>query len=176
MKNIFLTYAKYCRDANQTALRLLNGLSNEDREKERGSYYKSLSGLARHLLNGTIYFQGLFKPAVAHNAQALKALAPAEGLSVPENALTEAQWKALAPAFEKADTAVVDLVSSLTDADFKVSVKVPWYKGNPDAVPLYFLLQSLVVHGTHHRGQISQILDELKIDHNYSPISIEFLG
>ncbi|MDR0568971.1 MAG: DUF664 domain-containing protein [Spirochaetaceae bacterium] len=176
MKNIFLTYAKYCKDADHAVLHLLNGLSNEDREKERGSYYKSLSGLARHLLNGTLYFQSLFKPALTDNPQAVKALEPLEGITVPQETLTQAQWTALVPVFETADNTVIALVSSLTEEDFKVPVRVPWYNGKPDAVPVSFLLQSLVIHGAHHRGQISQVLDELKIEHNFSPIKIDFLG
>ncbi|MDR2536345.1 MAG: damage-inducible protein DinB [Treponema sp.] len=176
MKNIFLTYAKYNKDADQTAVSLLNALSHEEREKERGSYYKSLSGLSRHLLQGTIYLQGLCKSGLSHNPQAMKAFAPLEGISIPQDALTEAQWKALVPVFEIVDNSVILLVSALNDADFTVSIKIPWYQGNPDAVPLSFLLQSLMVHGTHHRGQISQILDELKIDHNYSSIKADFIG
>jgi uncharacterized damage-inducible protein DinB len=37
------------------------------------------------------------------------------------------------------------------------------------------MLQQIVVHGTHHRGQISQILDSLKIDNDYSGINVRFL-
>ncbi|MDR0525023.1 MAG: DinB family protein [Spirochaetaceae bacterium] len=176
MKTIFLTYARYNKDADQAVVNLLNGLSQEDREKDRGSYYKSASNLARHLLNGTLFFEGLFKPALAGNPKALEALASSEGIKVPEKALTEAQWKTLVPAFNTVDNSLIELVSALTDEDFKTPVKVPFYGGKPDAVPLYFLLQNLEVHNAHHRGQISQILDELKIDHNFSAIKIEFLG
>jgi uncharacterized damage-inducible protein DinB len=31
------------------------------------------------------------------------------------------------------------------------------------------------VHETHHRGQISQLLDEMGIEHDFSGIDIEFL-
>jgi uncharacterized damage-inducible protein DinB len=37
------------------------------------------------------------------------------------------------------------------------------------------MLYNLTAHGTHHRGQISQILDELKIDNDYSGINVQFL-
>jgi uncharacterized damage-inducible protein DinB len=38
------------------------------------------------------------------------------------------------------------------------------------------MLHNLGAHGTHHRGQISQILDELKIDNDYSGINVRFLS
>lgn len=175
MKDIFLMDAKYNGEADKTVFALLDKLSNEDREKERGSYYGSLSGLVRHILGGTSFFLGMFKAALPGNAAALKALAPLEGLSAPEGRLTEAQWKSLGAAFETADDAMVNFIAALSEEDFKAPVKINWYGGNPGAVPLYFMLRQLTAHGTHHRGQVSQILDELKIDNDYSGIGIAFL-
>jgi uncharacterized damage-inducible protein DinB len=175
MKDIFLMSAKYNKEANKTILSILDGLSNDQRELDRGSYYGSLSGLVRHILGGTLFFQGMFKEALPGNAAALKALAPAEGISVPKDKLDEAQWKGLAALFEAADDALVNLTASLSDEDFKAPVKINWYGGNPGQVPLYFMLMQLNAHGTHHRGQASQILDSLKIDNDYSGINAAFL-
>jgi uncharacterized damage-inducible protein DinB len=36
------------------------------------------------------------------------------------------------------------------------------------------MLLQLTAHNTHHRGQVSQILDELKIDNDYSAINVTF--
>jgi uncharacterized damage-inducible protein DinB len=63
----------------------------------------------------------------------------------------------------------------LTEQDFSRPIKLDWYGGNPESVPLSFMLSQLVLHNTHHRGQISQILDALKIDNDYSGIGIELL-
>jgi uncharacterized damage-inducible protein DinB len=176
MKEIFLTYAKYNKESDKAVVSILARCSIEDLEKDRGSYYGSLSGLARHLLEGTLYFQGLLKTALSHNAAAVKVLAPLEGITVPKGKLTEDQWKGVVAAFETVDEVFIRLVSSLADTDFTVPVAVPWYGGKPDTIPLSFLLQNVVVHGTHHRGQISQVLDELKIDNDYSAIKVELLA
>lgn len=176
MKDIFLTYAKYNKESDKAVLSILTRLSLEDLEKDRGSYYGSLSGLARHLLEGTLYLQGLLKTALSHNAAAMKVLASLEGIAVPKDKLTEDQWKGVVAAFEVVDDVFIRLVSSLTDTDFTVPVKVPWYGGKPDTVPLFFMLQNVLVHGIHHRGQISQVLDELKIDNDYSAIKVQLLA
>ena len=168
MKDVFLTFAKYNRDADAAVLSILNKLSNEEREKERGSYYHSLSGLVRHLIGGDSFFCGLFKSAMTNNEAALKALAPIATISVPKDALNETQWQDVVKACELTDAALVSFVEALSDEDCKVMVKAPW--GNSS---LTFMLQNLIVHGTHHRGQISQILDELKIDNDYSGIKGE---
>jgi uncharacterized damage-inducible protein DinB len=175
MKKIFTGFAKHNEEANSRMFAILDKLSNEEREKDRGSFYGSLSSLARHVLGGTVYFCGMFKTAVPGNAAAVAALAPLEGLAIPEGELSEAQWKSLAAVFAAADSALVQFIAALEDRDWNAPLAVAWYKGNPPTVPLYFMLQQLVSHSIHHRGQISQILDELKIDNDYSGINAAFL-
>jgi uncharacterized damage-inducible protein DinB len=73
------------------------------------------------------------------------------------------------------DGAYVNMAAALTEQDCRLPLKTEWYDGNPAEVPLSFMLSQLVVHNTHHRGQISQILDSLKIDNDYSGINVTFL-
>ncbi|MDR1249770.1 MAG: damage-inducible protein DinB [Treponema sp.] len=177
MKELFVINALYNQAADQAFLPILNGLSNDEREQDRGSYYKSLSSLAAHILGGTAHMLLMFKDAVAHNAAASKALAALQVITPPpQGPLSEAQWQQLAAGIAIADTAYIDFVKALTDADLKSPVKVPWYKGNPDSAPLFFMLNQLTIHGIHHRGQVSQILDTLKIDNDYSAIDPTFLS
>ena len=171
----FVIFAKQNAEANGSIVSILGKLSNEEREKDRGSYYGSLSGLARHILGSAGFFGSLFTKTLAGNAAASKAIA---GLAAiprpPEGALTEAQWKEVAAALDTADKAYVALVEALKDEDLDAPVAIDWWGGNPAAVPLAFMLQNLVAHNIHHRGQISQILDELKIDNDYSGINVTF--
>jgi uncharacterized damage-inducible protein DinB len=174
MKDIFLVQARYMQEADRKVYGLLDSLSNEEREAERGSYYGSLSALARHILGGTIYFHSMFKAALGENPAAVRALSyPAAAL--PEGRLTEARWKDLESLFEAANAGTIQFVSALKDTELNAPVPVEWYGGNPAAVPLYFMFNNLFAHGTHHRGQISQILDELKVDNDYSGINAAFL-
>jgi uncharacterized damage-inducible protein DinB len=176
MKEIFLTFARYNREANKTIVSLLKELPHDEREKDRGSFYKSLSGLLVHTLGGTKFFLGMFKTAVPHNAAAVKAADAVDGIALPEGKLSEAQWKQLQADIAAADDAYVNVVAALTDADLKAPLKLDWYDGNPASVPLFFMLQQLTAHGTHHRGQISQILDALNIANDYSGINVAFLS
>jgi len=169
------TYAKYNQAGNKAIYNILNAMSNEERELNRGSYYGSLSGLLRHILGGTKFFLGMFKGALADGA-AFKAISAADNVPSPEKGdLNESQWKELGAALEAVDAAYVNMAQALTEAELSRPVKINWYGGNPDSVPLSFMISQLVVHNTHHRGQISQILDALKIDNDYSGIGVEFL-
>jgi uncharacterized damage-inducible protein DinB len=172
--DLFVLYAQYNKDTNNAVYALLDKLSNDQREQNRGSYYGSLSALARHVLGATVYFQGLFTEAAPQNAAAQRALATLASVQVQfEGPITEEQWKALRSAFTTADDALVNFTSALKDADLTAPVK--WFSGNPPTVPLHFMLSQLAMHNTHHRGQISQILDEMKIDHDYSGIGLDRL-
>jgi len=170
-----LIYAKYNQAGNKAIFDILSKISNEEREKDRGSYYGSLSGLLRHVLGGTKFFLGMYKVALGDGA-ALKALSAVDSVPFPaEGKLSESQWKELGSALEAVDLVYVNMAQALTEADMSRPVKIDWYGGNPASVPLSFMLSQLLVHNTHHRGQISQILDSLKIDNDYSGIGAEFL-
>ena len=175
MKEIFLTFAKANEEADKVIAGILGKLSNEDREKNRKSFYGSLSGLYNHIGGGTMFFLGLFKDAVSGNAEALKALAPLAKIEELKGKLSEAQWKKLVSNMKIIHKASVDFVNALSDKDFEAQVKIDWYKGKPASVPLWFMFEQLVSHSTHHRGQISQILDTLKIDNDFSGINVKFL-
>jgi len=175
MKKVFLSFAKYNEEADKTIAGILGKLSGEEREKNRKSYFKSLSGLYGHILGGTTYFLSIFRTAVPGNAEAQKALEPMAKVELFNGKLTDAQWKKLVSCIKIADKALVDFIGALKDNDFDAPVKIDWYKGKPDSAPLWFMLEQLTAHNTHHRGQISQVLDSLKIDNDYSGINIKFL-
>jgi uncharacterized damage-inducible protein DinB len=170
-------YAKYNQAGNKAIFSLLDKMSNDEREKDRGSYYGSLSGLLRHVAGGTRFFLGMYKTALSGNAAAVKAISAIESLpKLPEGALTESQWKELVSTMNAVDAAYIVMTEALNESDLALPVQVKWYGGNPDSVPLSFMLSQLVVHNTHHRGQISQILDSLKVENDYSGINVEFIS
>jgi uncharacterized damage-inducible protein DinB len=171
-----LIFAKYNQAGNKAVMDLLSEMGHEEREKDRGSFYKSLSGLFRHIMGATRFFLGMYKNALSGNAAAVKALSSIETLrDFPEGALNETQWKEVESTAAAIDAAYIAMAEALKESDLKLPVKIDWYGGNPATVPLSFMLNQLVVHNTHHRGQISQILDSLTIANDYSGIDVSFL-
>jgi uncharacterized damage-inducible protein DinB len=173
MKETLLMYARYTKKANETVMTLLDGLSPEARNENRKSYYKSLSGLASHEGGCALYFHGLFRSAYPATAGALKATV---GLKITEGEkLSDLEWAELRKNCALADQVTIELIEALTEEELAHPIKIDWYRGKPDSVPLSFLLHQVYVHGIHHRGQISQILDEMGIEHDFSGIDVEFL-
>jgi uncharacterized damage-inducible protein DinB len=173
LKDLLLMYARYNKRADASVLTLLDGLSREACEEDRKSFCGSLSGLAKHLLEGTTYFHGLFRASLP--AKATAALAATSGLAIPAGSLSALQWQDAKAAIEAADQATIDLVQALDERECGLPVALDWYDGKPASVPFHFLANHLFVHGTHHRGQISQILDELGVEHDFSGIDLEFM-
>jgi uncharacterized damage-inducible protein DinB len=169
-------YAKYNYAGDKTIYGLLDKMSNEDREKDRGSFYSSLSGLFRHIIGGTRFFLGIYKATLGGNTAAERAISVIENLpQLPEGPLSEVQWKELESTMAAIDAAYVGMAEALKESDLNLPVKIEWYGGNPASTPLSFMLGHHLVSNTHHRGQISQILDSLKIDNDYSGIDVSFL-
>jgi len=169
-------YAKHNKAVNRIVYELLNKMSNDDREKDRGSYYGSLSGLFRHIIGGAGYYLEIYRKPIGNNADVEKKISSLENLpKIPVGPLSEAQWKELESVMTTIDDICISVAETMKEYDINLPVKVDWYGGNPDSVPLYFMLSQLLVHNIHHRGQISQILDSLKIENDFSRIDVSFL-
>ena len=181
--NTDLMYAKYNQAGNQTIYHILSKLSFEERTKDRGSFYGSLLELFFHIISGTEYFLSLYKKTLIDNDAAFKALEipPIDFVInewMNENLKFDMEkqlWKKIEKAMDILDAAYVTMAEALSAADLEKPIKVDWYGGNPAEVPLQFMLHQLVAHNIHHRGQISQILDSMKIDNDYSGINVAFM-
>jgi uncharacterized damage-inducible protein DinB len=175
MKDSLLMYARYGKRADASVMALLDGLDSAAREQDRKSHYGSLSELARHVLDGTLYFHSLFRASCPPIPAVRDILKKTEGLKVPKGKLSDAEWAAFKALLEAADDATVELATVMGEAGTSHPIALDWYDGKPPAVPYQFMFNQLVVHGIHHRGQISQILDELGVEHDFSGIDLEFL-
>jgi uncharacterized damage-inducible protein DinB len=174
--NEILMYAKHNQAANRIVYDLLDKMSNDDREKDRGSYYGSLSGLFRHIIGGACYYLKIFKKPLGNNSDVEQKISAVENLpKIPAGPLSEAQWKELGPVMSVVDAACISMAEAMKGNDLNLLVNVDWYEGKPASVPLFFMLSQLLVHNVHHRGQISQILDSLKIENDFSRIDVSFL-
>jgi uncharacterized damage-inducible protein DinB len=169
MKQIFVTFASQFEVKNRAIIGLLGGISNAEREKDRGSYYKSLTGLVRHYEGTMPAFVNLVQQSLGDGSAAKKVSFPL-GKSIPEGPLGDSEWKALVEFTQKADAALVEFVNKLTKEELAGSAK--WFSG--DSVTVWYILCTLIAHYIHHQGQISQILDEMHIENNFSGIDPAF--
>ena len=79
----------------------------------------------------------------------------------------------LQKAIETLDNAFVEMVASLSDEDLSRTVTFTTTRGTAEYALCIFIMQ-YANHGTHHRGQISQILDEMGVENNFSGIAPKY--
>jgi uncharacterized damage-inducible protein DinB len=162
----FAYLARYNRAANDALIGHLSSLPVSEFSKPRGSYFDSIQGILDHVImcdiNWLRRFRGLF---AADETLSRPSLAPAG------HAWTEYRF----PLFDeyRRERAAVDSIFEdwIASADTARFGEVLAYSDSHGLPKRYFFREALdhvFNHQTHHRGQVSQILDELGIKHDYS--------
>ncbi len=164
----FVLLARYNALSNKTLNELLSGLPREELSRPRGAYFGSILGTLGHLLscdeNWLRRFRvlcGTGRPLDHPRLEpAGHAWRPADFNGFEEFAAARSaadgvfvQWAAMA------DTALFDEILEYEDS-FGVRLRYVFR----DAAEHVFN------HQTHHRGQVSQLLDELGVKHDFSDL------
>ncbi len=162
----FAYLARYNRVANESLIDHIASLPPSEMSKPRGSYFGSIQGLLDHVIMCDINWLRRFRILFAAD----------EALNRPRLAPPGSDWTNYEfPLFEefRRERAAVDaiFVDWIAAADTARFGEVLAYSDSHGQSQRYYLREALdhvFNHQTHHRGQISQILDELGIQHDYS--------
>jgi uncharacterized damage-inducible protein DinB len=136
-----LTGFAYNRWANQRLLKAAGELSAEELNREIGGSFGTIKGVLRHLLWGErgwlrYWREGTFPPD----------LSPAD---LPDLPSIVAGWKSH-------DEEKAAFIRELTDEKLRAPCPV-----DDDPYVLAELIQNILVHSTHHRGQVVHMLRQL---------------
>jgi uncharacterized damage-inducible protein DinB len=168
MKNIFQALAKYNGSVNQSIIELLKPLDKEKIMMKTKAYYPSIFETLIHNLfadlNWLKRYGGVFKES--------KALS---------NRMVSSDQKVLRQEFDsdytklfqyrkETDEVMIQFVNELDEAKLNSVIKYKNYKGEDQEQELWKPLLHWFNHHTHHRGQISVLLDMVGVDHDYSSL------
>lgn len=131
----------YNRWANQRLLKAAGELSAEELDRDLGGSFSSIRGVLRHLLWGErgwlqYWREGSFGPDLA-------------ATDFPDLPSIAASWKSH-------DDEKAAIVRELTDAKLRAPCPV-----DDDSYVLGELIQNILTHSTHHRGQVVHMLRQL---------------
>jgi len=162
----FTLLARYNRAANEALVGFLDKLPPAELCKPRGSYFGSIQGILDHVimcdLNWLRRFREVFPKAEPLNRPRL---------SPPGHAWTVFEFPDYAEFRReraKVDAIFADFTESAETARFG---EVLAYSDSHGIARRYYFrdaLDHVFNHQTHHRGQVSQILDELGVEHDFS--------
>jgi uncharacterized damage-inducible protein DinB len=143
--------AEYNAFMNQKLYGLCAALSDEERKRDRGAFFKSMHGTLQHLLWGDRAWMIRF----------LKWDLP---IGKPSDLLFE-DFDALRAERVRLDQVMLEWARTLPEGalsePFQVTSVV--YK-TTRRMPLYLVVVQMFNHQTHHRGQLTTLLSQMNVD------------
>lgn len=143
--------AAYNRWMNDRLYECCAKLTDEERKRDVGAFFKSIHGTLNHLLLADRVWMGRFLGA------------PVAVKSLDQELYSD--FDRLRAERTTTDAAITNWVSSLTDADLAGELTyTSLVNPAPRRYPLWFALTHLFNHQTHHRGQLTTLLFQRRID------------
>ncbi|WP_306792338.1 DinB family protein [Methylocystis sp. MJC1] len=141
------TMARYNQWQNQNLYSAADALSDEERRKDRGAFFKSIHATLNHLLWGDHMWLSRF------------AGGPQPECSLDDSNAFRAEWAALKADREQTDLRLIDWADSLDAA--ALEGELAWYSGllqRTITKPKQLAVVHIFNHQTHHRGQVHAML------------------
>ncbi len=143
------TMARYNAWQNQWMYQACNGLTDAQREEDRGLFWGSIQGTLSHLMWGDLVWIARFDDGPGPDADL-------------KGSMSRYDWAALMEARPALDARIAAWAWSTDDSDFEG--EVTWYSMAVErqmAMPKTMCIVQLFNHQTHHRGQVHAALTGL---------------
>jgi uncharacterized damage-inducible protein DinB len=170
MKELLVGFAEYNMKASAKMLSILEAAPPAALTKETGSFYKTVFATVGHLcvaeLNWLKRFNEFF-PCAALSGSALIAT------SIEElRDRSKVDPPTLFALLREADRLFVAFANELRPADLDTRFKFKNAKGEEMERKYWNAIFHILNHGTHHRGEISAMLDMQGISNDYSGFNL----
>lgn len=148
---IFDRMALYNRWMNERLMATCSQLSDEERKQNRGAPFKSIHGLWNHILLCDRAWLCRF------------AGAPAPYTALDEELFSD--WAELQTERARTDDAIDACVAALSEDRLSSTLRfVSMSNPQPRELPLWVAVQHFFNHQTHHRGQITALMEQAGLD------------
>jgi uncharacterized damage-inducible protein DinB len=145
------TLAAYNRWMNERLYALCAGLSDEERKRERGAFFRSIHGTLNHLLLGDRVWLGRFLGA------------PFAVASLDQELY--ADFAELRAERERTDREIAAWAGALAPADFAGTLRyTSFLNPAPRSYPFWVAATHFFNHQAHHRGQLTTLLMQAGVD------------
>ncbi len=162
LKNNFELMADYNRWMNESIFSAAKQLSESDLAVERGAFFGSIIGTLNHILVGDTIWLKRF----SEHPSSLPSLDYVRSIAQPEtlDSILYSDFTDLYTYRKKMDGTIVAFCSELTESILESSLAYKNTKGSPFEKSLGALIQHFFNHQTHHRGQVSTLLNQAGVD------------
>jgi uncharacterized damage-inducible protein DinB len=173
MKKMLTLYAEYNARTNADLIALLETLPDEKITADVGLYYSSILGILNHMLIGdVIWFRFIVNKfsETEHLASAIPQFVLNDWKEIIWKSLSE--YKPVRLAF---DSTIKEIIEAIPESTYDIIFDRKNHLGAQTKVKAWIAYMHVFNHQTHHRGQIAAVLDQLKIDNDYSNIVWQFV-
>ncbi len=168
MKELFVAYSRYNRQANAAAFSILEGLSADQLAFPIKAFYPTVTDTVFHVLKSDVkwlYRLSSFLPSGVPKDVLDRYMK--EG--AVDHGLVAAGLRDFVELRKRVDEAVIAVIAAIPEDAFLKNLEIEF---GPKTIerPLWQLLMQWFNHQTHHRGQVSVQLDALGLDNDYSGV------
>ena len=164
MKQHYEMMAAYNRWMNERLYAACSTLSDEARREDRGAFFRSIHGTFNHLILTDRVWLGRFTGAPFVVASLNEPMADS--------------WDELRALRGQIDDEIDEWLSGVDDAQLQRDLMVkPMSNPQPFSLPLWVCVTHFFNHQTHHRGQITTLMEQVGCDSGvtdlpYSPAAV----
>jgi uncharacterized damage-inducible protein DinB len=169
MKTLFQAFAKYNGAVNQSIIELIEPLKKDQIMVATKAFYPSIFETLLHNLVADVNWLKRYKDVFTEN----KALRESPLMSADVKALRaelESDYTKLFSYRKRADGLFVRFTDEIDEGRFNAVIRYKNYKGEDVEKEAWKTLLHLFNHQTHHRGQVSVLLDLIGVDHDFSSL------
>jgi uncharacterized damage-inducible protein DinB len=151
----FTRLARYNHWMNERLYALAAQMSDEERRRDRGAFFKSIHGTFNHILLGDRVWLARFANS-GHAFVALKKYAlPPGAASLGDELYSD--FTTLTQERSKTDLAIEAWMAELDDAILDSTLRYKRMNGEAHEHPFWLVLTHFFNHQTHHRGQVTTL-------------------
>lgn len=170
MKEVLSALARYNQGANEKLVSLLRGPSEDILTRNEGVYYKSILGTVEHIAASEISMLRRFAGFFHYESLAAHRLITGD-LDAIKASFRDAP-EALYAVLTEVDALMAEYVAEVRADDLTKRVSYVNYKGEKLERSYWNMIVHILNHGTHHRGEISALLDRAGVANDYSGFNL----
>ena len=167
MKTLFQAFARYNGSVNRSVLELVEPLSKEQIMMETKAYYPSIFETLLHNFIADLNWLRRYRDTFKEN----KALNNSNLISMDDKSLkreVESDYRNFFRYRRQMDDVIIQFANELDESKLDSVIKYKNYKGEDVEKEIWKTLLHWFNHQTHHRGQVSVLLDMVGVDHDFS--------
>ncbi|MDP3180061.1 MAG: DinB family protein [Spirochaetaceae bacterium] len=173
MKKIIQSLAVYNAKVDAKLVEILRGQSELTLREDQGAFYKSILGTFEHIFSADVIWLKRFAGFFSYPSLAASGLVSAD---IAETKARAAKSPAeLFALVDQVDALFVAFAGELEEKQLLSRVKFKNIKGEELEREYWALVVHVLNHATHHRGEISALLDRKGVANDYSGFNL-YLG